>query len=159
MKKSDFNLKSKCCNAPVRTETGMPDFIGDKNPRISTMWYVCTECGGACDTQENMVDKTQNKTQLVNQHITPDWSITITKADNGFICECLEELMGEEGDVPAYHRVQTVFESPEFEADDLEAFQKLVWHLKDHFGVECGTVRRLDLALYDPNAKPKKGKK
>lgn len=180
------DLISKCCGFPVRTESGMSDFIGDKNPTVSTMWYVCTKCEKPCDTQASggyqplfsnldpsrppqggsgilMVDNLKDSKLFVNQPVAPlnvssDWYITITKAQNGFIVEHLEEF-GEEENVSSYLKVQNVFESDEFAEDDLEAFQKLVYHLKDHFGVESGTSRRLDLKLYDPNAKPKKGKK
>ena len=39
-------VKSKCCNANVKTR-GLPDFFGDKY--ICTVYYVCQKCGKACD--------------------------------------------------------------------------------------------------------------
>ncbi len=187
MKKSDFNLRSKCCNASVRTESGIPDFIGDKNPRIATMWYVCSQCDQPCDTQKPggyqplfsnldpsrppqggsgilMVDNLKESKLFVKQPIAPlnvthSWSATITKVDNGFLIESLEELSGDDN-VQQYHKVQTVFQSDEYAEDDLESFQELVFHLTDYFGVTSGTSRRLDIEIYDPDAKPnKKGKK
>ena len=173
MKKSDFNLKSKCCNASVKTESGLPDFIGDKNPRIATMWYVCTKCNQPCDTEEpgsyKPLPSNLNRSYpsqlsleeliIAPTHVTPSWSVTITKVDNGFLGEFIEELLGDDDNHVQYRRVQTVFESGEYEGDDLEVFKNMVYFLVDHFGITSGTDRRLNMEIYDPNEKPKKGKK
>jgi len=42
------NVTSKCCDRPVRT-IGSTDFIGEKNPKIMTCYYVCEKCGKPCD--------------------------------------------------------------------------------------------------------------
>lgn len=172
MKKSDFNLKSKCCNASVRTESGLPDFIGEKNQRIATMWYVCSECNQSCDTveddgfQEGYQPLSSNlnrsyasqlslgEVNIAPIHLTPPWSVKITKVREGFLMENLEELGGD-GE-PQYHNVQNIFETAEREIDDLESFQRLVWFLIDHFAVASGSERRLEMSIYDPNAKVKK---
>jgi hypothetical protein len=46
------NLKSKCCNAPVRVECG-EDFIGDiiSEMEVATCWYVCTKCNKPCNVK------------------------------------------------------------------------------------------------------------
>ena len=38
--------RSKCCNAPVKTD-GIPDFLGTKE--VCTVSFTCTKCKKACD--------------------------------------------------------------------------------------------------------------
>lgn len=47
-------MKSNCCNAKVKYSDILPDFIGDKNPKIGTVYYICTKCGEACDVHINI---------------------------------------------------------------------------------------------------------
>ena len=42
-------LRSECCEQPVRTE-GIPDFMGDDT--IVTVNYFCTGCEKPCNTIE-----------------------------------------------------------------------------------------------------------
>jgi len=46
----EIEYKSKCCGAPIRFETGMPDFIGDKEG--ITACSVCAKCGKYCGVKE-----------------------------------------------------------------------------------------------------------
>lgn len=44
--------QSVCCHAGVHTEDGGPDFIGAADPSACrTCWFVCDECGAACDLE------------------------------------------------------------------------------------------------------------
>ena len=168
--KINNNDLSECCDAPVRMEAGLPDFIGDKNPRISTCWYICTKCNLPCSVKGYQpsrslvpVNLSQDRGELVNNstYIIPDQSATITSVGNGFMVEYLEELISDK-EIHQYQNIKNVFETPEMEVDDLEAFQRLVWFLRDYFGIESGTNRRLDIEIYDPDRqfeKIKKGKK
>lgn len=47
-------IKSNCCNAKVKYSNILSDFIGDKNPQIGTVHYICTKCGKACDVHINI---------------------------------------------------------------------------------------------------------
>jgi hypothetical protein len=148
------NLRSECCNASVRVENGIPDFIGDTKCRVSTCWYSCSKCGNPCNIQGE-INMSDSKEKTV-ENVAPNNSVTVISAINGYIVEHLVELSVQVGEPPQYQKIQSVFESPEFDPDDLEAFQRVIFHLKDHFGVECGTDRRLDTEIYDPHKKGKK---
>ena len=39
--------RSKCCEAPVKSEGGLPDFLSDKES--VTMYIVCKKCGKPCN--------------------------------------------------------------------------------------------------------------
>jgi hypothetical protein len=54
-----------------------------------------------------------------------DYSIKITKADNGFICEWQEDDIKHE----------QVFEEKDSEDDDLNCVNDMLWFVKEHFGV------------------------
>ncbi len=176
-------LVSVCCSAPIRTQTGLSDFVADRHPTVSTCWYVCTKCNLPCDAETVkgeyqplssgtpvvypsqggsgilLVDNLKESKLFVNQpiaplHVTPPWSVTITKVREGFLVEELEELTGE-GETQ-YQRIQNIFESPEHDPDDLDSFQRLIWFLIDHFDVCGGIGRKMDINIYDPNKKTKK---
>lgn len=70
----------------------------------------------------------------------PDWSIIIKRAQNGFITQNLQELIGE-GD-PTYRKDRFVFEEKGQGVDhdserkaELEAFRDLTYHLMEYFGI------------------------
>lgn len=42
--------RSECCNAEIRVEGGMSDFMGSKE--ICTVSFICTECGKGCNEKE-----------------------------------------------------------------------------------------------------------
>ncbi|MDD5589207.1 MAG: hypothetical protein PHP92_04085 [Candidatus Nanoarchaeia archaeon] len=44
--------RSVCCNAKVEVVGPLPDFIGDKNPKIGTCYYKCMKCGEPCNWTE-----------------------------------------------------------------------------------------------------------
>jgi len=39
--------RSDCCSAPVKTQKGMPDFIGDND--ICTHSFICYKCNKPCN--------------------------------------------------------------------------------------------------------------
>lgn len=44
--------QSVCCHAGAHSEDGGPDFAGAEDPgACRTCWFVCDECGRACDTE------------------------------------------------------------------------------------------------------------
>jgi hypothetical protein len=60
-----------------------------------------------------------------------DYSIKITKADNGFICEWEDE--DDEGNPVSF---KEVFEEKEFDNDaELKCTESMLWHVKDYFGM------------------------
>jgi len=66
--------------------------------------------------------------------------VTITKADNGFVINYLEEIFSEFDDV-CYVKQTVVFEQKEEKdtrvvADrNVNAFKEMVYHLAEHFGI------------------------
>jgi hypothetical protein len=49
MKKKKSSLRSTCCDAEVKYSDPAPDFIGDKHPRIGTVYCICSKCGEPCN--------------------------------------------------------------------------------------------------------------
>jgi hypothetical protein len=65
-----------------------------------------------------------------------DWSLKITRAKNGYICEWEEDWTPE--DKPQGTRVikkKFVFEEKEREGGDLDCMSELLWFVKEHFGI------------------------
>ncbi len=59
------------------------------------------------------------------------WDLRITKGDNGYRCNWLEDY----DDMPGSMVFETVFEEEESEHGELEAFERLLWFITEHFGM------------------------
>jgi predicted small metal-binding protein len=60
------------------------------------------------------------------------WDLRILKGDNGFRCNWLEDLDEEQSEARI---METVFEEAESEHGEIEAFQRLLWFVTEHFGM------------------------
>lgn len=153
------NLRSKCCGAIVSKE-GSSGYIGTDRSKIETSLYICANCDKPCDVYDlNKLKslcqgkkKSQENKRMIQEpvHVDIPYSATIIKADNGFIVEYFVELATEIGEPRMHHKVQIVCESPEFEPDDLVAFEKVIWNLMTYFGVNFSSDRKLEINIYDP---------
>jgi hypothetical protein len=57
------------------------------------------------------------------------WDLRITKNENGYRCNWLEDLESTEARI-----METVFEEAETEHGEIEAFERLLCFITEHFG-------------------------
>lgn len=58
------------------------------------------------------------------------WDLRITKGENGYRCNWLEDLEDDQAKI-----YETVFEEEESEHGEIEAFERLLWFIVEHFGM------------------------
>jgi hypothetical protein len=74
--KRKSKLLSTCCGAPTTFSEIVPDFIGDKQPKIGTAYCICTKCKQPC----NVYSK-ERRTWAINPktRVIPNKKKRITK--------------------------------------------------------------------------------
>ncbi|MBE3145145.1 MAG: hypothetical protein IMZ61_14690 [Planctomycetes bacterium] len=65
------------------------------------------------------------------KELSARWDLRITKGDNGFRCNWLEDY----DDMPGSRVFEAVFEEGESEHGEIECFQRLLYFVTEHFGM------------------------
>lgn len=85
------DLKSKCCQAVMRTE-GSKDF-GDGSPEdVSTCYYVCEKCKEPCDIFSDHLENRVNTRDSENSKIPVDSSPKQPRQEDYIVTEWLNSL-------------------------------------------------------------------